>query len=463
MLGNKEIFVTMKVLISHSYQDKKQAYLIADSLKSAGHEVWFEALSLKAGDNVLKKISEGIKSADALILLISRNSANSKSVMHEFSAIALNYISKRDQRIIPVLIDKGPVPVYLSRYLNVDLSSDFNAGIRRLVESLEPDKLSEPNVVTEEVQEEQQEEARDRKIEELAKSLHGGRLTLVCGAGISVGAGVPGWNELLIRLLGEMMSRMSEDHSLSINSDDADRFNTEYSPSSLVVGKYLKNNLGKDFLKNLRESLHISNPTSCDALDAIVDLARPQRDGKPLDSIITFNFDGLLEENLDNQNIKYKAVYGEGIRNSPNELPIYHVHGYLPRKGRIPPNMDVVFSEDAYHSQFIEPFSWSNLIQLNKLSQNTCLFIGLSLTDPNLRRLLDVSNRKNPDKNLNHYVIKKSPVNSNSKDPMNELALLLEEQDANELGLSVIWVQEYSEIPKILGQIALTSSSNRHS
>jgi hypothetical protein len=33
-------------------------------------------------------------------------------------------------------------------------------------------------------------------------------------------------------------------------------------------------------------------------IDAISDLARPQRDGKPLDSIITFNFDSLIEENL---------------------------------------------------------------------------------------------------------------------------------------------------------------------
>ncbi len=69
-----------------------------------------------------------------------------------------------------------------------------------------------------------------------------------------------------------------------------------------------------------------------------------------------------------------------------------------------------MFSEDSYHSQFIEPFSWSNLIQLNKLNQNTCLLIGLSLTDPNLRRLLDVSSRKNSEKKINHYIIKKVPT-----------------------------------------------------
>lgn len=445
----------MKIFVSHSGQDKEVAALLTNALNEAGHQAWLDSLNLKLGDNLLKKIAAGIKSADALILLISKNSAKSKWVMHEFSAIALNDISKSERRIIPVLIDNVPIPSYLSNYLYIDISSDIISGIHRLVESLEPGNQIEAKVVDNAVQEEQQEEARDRKVLEIAKALHGGRLTLVCGAGISVGAGVPTWNDLLLRLLGAMISKISEDHSLSINSEDASQFHSRYSPSSLVVGKYLKNNLGKDFLKELRESLYISNPDSCEVLEAIVDLSRPQRDGKPLDSIITFNFDALLEENLDKQNIKYKAVYGEGIRNAPNELPIYHVHGYLPRKGRIPPNMDVVFSEDAYHSQFIEPFSWSNLIQLNKLSQNTCLFIGLSLTDPNLRRLLDVSNRKNPDKHLNHYFIKKTPASSKSKDTMDKLALLLEEQDANELGLRMIWVEDYSELPKLLRQIAL--------
>ncbi len=450
----------MKIFISYSHQDKTHAALIAEQLKKAGHEVWYDSWSLKLGDNLLKKISEGIESADALILIISRNSSKSKWVMHEFSAIAFNDLSEQKRRIIPVLIDKGSVPSYLSRYLYIDLSTDMELGIRKLVESLAPERQEEPEQSVEELQQEQIEEGRDNKIAELAKALHGGRLTLVCGAGISVSAGVPSWNELLLRLLKTMITRMSTDHSLSMSSVDADRFHSRYSSSSLIVGKYLKNNLGKDFLKELRDALYVSNPQSCEILDSIVNLSRPQRDGKPLDSIITFNFDTLLEENLEKLNIEHKAVYGEGVRNLPNELPVYHVHGYLPRKGRIPQNMEVVFSEDAYHSQFIEPFSWSNLIQLNKLSQNTCMFIGMSLTDPNLRRLLDVANRKNPEKTLNHYFIKKTPSNSKSKDTMDKLALLLEEQDANELGLSMIWVEDFAEIPQILNKITLTIKSS---
>lgn len=453
----------MKILISYTHLDKDQATIIADKLKTIGHDVTLDPYNIKHGDNLIKKISRTIKSTDALILLLSRNSEQSKWVMHEFSAIAFNDLTGKEQRIIPVLIDKVAIPSYLSQYMYIDLFSDLEHGIRKLIEYFENDSSEATQQSAKEIHREQQAKTRENKIIELAKALHDGRLTLVSGSGVTVDAGVPSWNDLLLQLLGTMITRMSTDHALPMSGADANKFHSRYSPSSLVVGTYLKINLGNDFLRELRDALYCSNPKSSDLLNAIVDLSRPQRDGKPLDSIITFNFDALLEENLEKQNIAHRAIYGEGVRNSPNELPVYHVHGFLPRKGPIPENMEVVFSEDAYHNQFIDPFSWSNLIQLNKLGQNTCLFIGLSLTDPNLRRLLDVAIRKNPEKTLNHFIIKKTPSNTKSEATMDKLALLLEEQDANELGLSVIWVDEFEEIPKLLNSIALESGSNRRS
>ena len=450
----------MNIFISYSHQDINIADVISDRLKNEGHDIWIDSWNIRAGDNILKKMNEGLKKADALILLVSNNSLNSKSVMSEFSAIAFGELSNKTRRVIPVIIDKCQVPNYLSQYLYIDLTIDFESGIEKLIHSLSDSNKTALVISDDTLKNEQKEKTYEKQLLELAKALHGGRLTLVCGAGISVGAGVPTWKDLLITLLESMMQRISDNHSISLKDADAGEFQNRYSPSSLIMGKYLKNNLGKDFLREVRSALYSTNPTSCDIVDAIVNLSRPQRDGKPLDSIITFNFDDILEENLNAQNINCKAIFSEGARHTPNELPVYHVHGFIQRKGAIPKNMEIVFSEDAYHSQFIEPFSWSNLIQLNKLSQNTCLFIGLSLSDPNLRRLLDVANRKNPDKSLNHYLIKKAPNNSNISDTMDDLALLLEEQDANSLGLNMIWINDYTDISEILNNISLTNASS---
>jgi hypothetical protein len=185
---------------------------------------------------------------------------------------------------------------------------------------------------------------------------------------------------------------------------------------------------------------------------------------------VNFNFDNLIEQNLEQNKIKHRAIFKEGQRSSPTELPVFHVHGYLPRDSEPDPSAEIVFSEDTYHSKFIDPFSWSNLIQLNQLNQNTCLLVGLGMTDPNLRRLLDVAMRKNPEKTLDHFIFKKRYDVTDLAHHINgwkdlenadehalkltRMAEILEERDCNNLGLNVIWVREFGEIPAVIQSIA---------
>ncbi|MPQ31244.1 hypothetical protein E4V42_07310 [Clostridium estertheticum] len=215
------------------------------------------------------------------------------------------------------------------------------------------------------------------------------------------------------------------------------------------MGKYLKNVLGANFEKEVKNALYETELKESKIIKMVVELVRPQRNKGSVESVITFNFDSILEDTLTTNCIKNKAIYEESMQYEANEIPIYHVHGYLPREEVID-NPNLVFSEDAYHTQYIDPYSWSNLIQLFKFSNNVCLFIGLSMTDPNLRRLLDIDRRKSINNNLKHYIKKKMPPNHTSID---KIELILEEQDANLLGLNVIWVSEYKDIPSILKRL----------
>jgi hypothetical protein len=293
-----------------------------------------------------------------------------------------------------------------------------------------------------------------KSIRELSRSRNAGRLVLFCGSGVSIDAGSPSWEQLLLQLLESMITRISKNQHFTVENHDPNIFQKKHGPSGLIIGKYLKSNLGEDFLPELRKALYLNNPTTCSIIEALIELARPQRDGKPIDSIVTFNFDGLIEEGLNRQGLSYKEIFSEDTRFNPGELPVYHVHGYLPRKGTIPLSTEIIFSEDAYHDQFMDPFSWSNLIQLNKLSQNTCLLLGLSLSDPNIRRLLNVANRKKSHDQLVHHIIKRKPIMPGTTTVVDELALLLEEQDANEMGLNVLWVDEFEEIAPLIREIA---------
>ena len=418
---------------------------ISSLLVDSGHEVLQDQKKWKSGDNLFEKVNESIHLADVCLIVLSKNSITSKVIKKELSTMILSQISKRSKRIIPLLLEKLPIPTYLAQYAYLDLSNNIDEGINKLLCDLknnsDSNKINDFNGFV-------QERNYTKQIEILSKELKAGRLTLVCGAGTSIGAGVPSWNLLLQNLLEIIIKKLAQKNSITNNR--IIEFNQDQSYSSLVIGKFLKNNLGTDFNKEVRDALYRTNPTTSRLIDAIVNLSRPQRDGKPLDSIITFNFDSLIEENLERNNIPYKPIYSEGMRNKSKEIPIYHVHGYLPRKGRITQDNAIVFSEDSYHSQFIESFSWSNLVQLNTLNQNTCLLIGLSMSDPNLRRLLDVAFRKTPDGTLRHFIIKQLPKNRYNNF---ELSKFLEEQDANGLGLNVLWIENFDEIETILNNI----------
>lgn len=70
-------------------------------------------------------------------------------------------------------------------------------------------------------------------------------------------------------------------------------------------------------------------------------------------------------------------------------------------------------------------------------------------SDPNSRRLLDISWRKNQKRK--HYIITRKPEKS---DKIGEIISMLFEQDANFWGLNVIWCNDYSQISELIMKIA---------
>ena len=126
----------MRIFVSYSHQDKPVVDQIVTRLKADGHDVWIDSLKLRPGDNIQRKIAEGLEEADAFIVVVSENSFRSKSVQHEFAAIALQQISKRQQRIIPIRIDQSAVPSYLADRIYLDLSDNLEDGLERLSREL---------------------------------------------------------------------------------------------------------------------------------------------------------------------------------------------------------------------------------------------------------------------------------------------------------------------------------------
>ena len=452
----------MKIFISHTINDKDSYIELINSLREQGHTV-FSIYDIKMGENWVEKIKKALNESDILILIITENYLDSSWARTEVSSA----IFDTTIRILPVVVGDLFLPDYLRRfvYIKVKTKEEITAavlwGIARLDNVDDNNTLFKKRAVTH-----SEEDNIEEKIGILKEALIDNQLTLVCGAGVSRDSAIPTWNELLVNILNDVYL---SDQNLNADSKvTAETLLSLMPQSNLILGKYLKIILKDDFDRIVQKHLYsnynqerefeqsnivqgheeINYALETSMMKAIVELSRPKRRGNRLESIITFNFDDLIECALLKHHIEHCSIWKEGQIYGINDLPIFHVHGFLPNL-KVVDTPNLVFSEEAYHSQFIDPYSWANLVQLNTFSTNICLFVGLSLSDPNLRRLLDISWRRN--QRCKHYIImKKTP----QKNRTSEIVNMLFEQDANSLGLNVIWCNDYSEIPNILFSIA---------
>lgn len=453
----------MKIFISHSSRDIDIYNELADALKEKGYTI-FNVNEVNVGESVIEKIKFALNDSDILVAIITENFLNSSWAQAELSSAIL---STNSIRVLPVVVGDVFIPNFLIQfqYRKVDSTKEITKTVLNDIGQL---GMIESDSTLFQKQSTAQSERKDieEKIALLKETLIDNQLTLVCGAGISRDSSIPDWNELLVNILNETF--FDDGSNVPKSKILAEDLLSLMPQSNLILGKYLRLVLKKDFEKVVQKHLYsyynqdrdfessmmvqgheiINYALETNMMKAIVELARPKRRGKRLESIITFNFDDLIECALSKHNIEYCSIWKEGQIYGIDALPIFHVHGFLPNQREIDsPNL--VFSEEAYHSQFIDPYSWSNLIQLNTFSTNICLFVGLSLSDPNLRRLLDISWRRN--QRCKHYIVMRKEPQKNRTD---EIATMLFEQDANSLGLNVIWCSDFSEIPSILSSIA---------
>lgn len=317
---------------------------------------------------------------------------------------------------------------------------------------------------------EQRAQTRETRIEKLAEQYQQENVTLLLGAGVSIAAGLPLWTTLIHQMLTTMIcDKLNDIHPLT----EAERVaisqlaedNQESTPLTQV--RYISSGMETDeFHRVMRKSLYgetVDYGASA-LLEAIAALSKPVRTHKGLKSIITYNFDDLLEQKLTSKEIGYCSVSHEKDIPDPSVLNIYHVHGYLPQKEDLDLDSDMalVFSEEDYHELYRDVYSWSNLTQLSAFRESTCLFIGCSLEDPNLRRLLDVY-RRSCDEPRHYAILKRKTLEKTADiekhfpdrlDEYREIDNDIRDRYFESIGVNVIWIDDYNEIPTVLEEIS---------
>jgi hypothetical protein len=268
-------------------------------------------------------------------------------------------------------------------------------------------------------------------------------------------------------------------------------FTKVFNPSPLIAGRYLQDTLSRESnIKNnfeieVRNALYETFKANHNSkiMSEIIKLCIAPGNSPNLDCLISYNYDDLIETKLreSGTGVQFQSIFGKGWNPDIKSLPIYHVHGFLPQEGKIDENNIITMGEFIYHEQYNAIYSWNNIVQINKFRDKTCLFIGSSLSDPNIRRLLDIANTQK-NNNRFHYIVKIKPnrneiiqalklLISNDHEIFDEKSMAkisfdetidflikihdrFEERDSESLGVKTVWIDNFEEdISEILKNI----------
>lgn len=120
------------VFISYSWQDSS----IADEVRKAippQFDVWFDKERVQAGDEISRKIMEGMEASDYYVVLISENSMQSNWVKREIST-AFDLADSKKLSVVPLIFDSADVPLEFRGLLYIDLRKSLSSGLQSLRE-----------------------------------------------------------------------------------------------------------------------------------------------------------------------------------------------------------------------------------------------------------------------------------------------------------------------------------------
>jgi len=122
-----------------------------------------------------------------------------------------------------------------------------------------------------------------------------------------------------------------------------------------------------------------------------------------------------------------------------------------------------VLTEQEYFNFYNDPNGLFNYTFLYLLREHPCLFLGASMIDDNIRRLLHYSKKEREmgyiqegradeaeEKSIRHYAVLKSP-------PSQEIAGLTE-ISLKRLGVNVLWLNDFAEMPDLLAKVYESAS-----
>jgi hypothetical protein len=181
------------------------------------------------------------------------------------------------------------------------------------------------------------------------------------------------------------------------------------------------------------------------------------------DAVITYNFDDLAGEAFDERDLPRAvwAMSGGEMKGDPNALaqesdwhqPIFHVHGYTPRKLFRITHSEFVFSTHQYAERYGRDYDGvlAHVLQAHLArAVHAALYIGCSFQDEEMNNLLRHAHAELPGRT--HFAFLQWPEPLGGSIPSSD-EVAERSQPYVEMGVQPVWFEDFDEIPALIGAL----------
>lgn len=325
--------------------------------------------------------------------------------------------------------------------------------------------------------------------------------TLCVGAGISRGI-APDWFDLTYQVVAETLSsgisedgfqELTQDSGWTLDSWIQAAANHHVTKKGSLVGfndliesvlysrirqkskglgleKYLVRVLNRPNLESRERVFEVcdfidtefSNTSLLQVAELLLRAAKEERAPK---AVLTFNADTFLETYLQlrlrRDHYLGPGPYGAPIspfvavtrpnRSTVNKIPIIHCHGSVaprPRKMDVRDSRDrLVFLEQEYLSIVSSGAAWAESIFLYHAQSSKMAFVGMSMSDTNIRRWMSFANMESEkDQEVFGYSARPNPDHIWVRPPPSPEAEYLLLVSLRHLGIRPAWLQSWSKL-----------------
>jgi hypothetical protein len=232
------------------------------------------------------------------------------------------------------------------------------------------------------------------------------RFSLLFGAGLGKPFGLPDWSKLvgdiaddpLVQgkdILARFTARGSLPYKTELLFQHFRKKQADAVGHDKLGSSEFENATWAKFLEICAKRLYTTAPANFnDALNAHGYLLNYLPIIQEIPITITYNFDDYIEQALlakkavDDTSLGYETVTNPWSQFRRQKAVIYHPHGVLPTQLMEFPRDRLVFSESSYARLYLGALAGDFAFLLNHMSKNTCLIVGSSLEDEDLRNVL---------------------------------------------------------------------------